>query len=234
MNLELTPEDQKRIRMNVMKVHDLLQEKHGRLVRDGKKGPLDELVFTILAQNTTPLHSQEAFERLKKKFRNWEGLMAAPVGEISSAIQKGGLNHTKALRIRRILGRIYRDRKELSLDFLREMEEAQALKYLLSLKGIGVKTASHVLLYSLNRPVMPIDTHVERVSKRLGWVWNHAPLEAVQEVIHCVAPRYLVLSLHSQLMKHGRVTCKVKNPRCPRCVIRACCDFYKKKVGICT
>lgn len=229
MSIEITNEEEKRIRVKVLKIHDLLQEKYGKQVRNSKANPLDELILTVLSQNTTQAHSQTAFDKLKKKFRNWEALMNIPAEEISRAIQAGGLNRTKALRLKRILKRIYKDRGSLSLDFLKEMEAREALKYLVSIKGVGSRTASSVLLFSLNKSVMPINTHVERVSKRLGWIWNHASLEDAQEIFHRVAPRYLIMGLFSQLVKHGRVICKVKKPNCQCCVVRHDCDYYRQK-----
>jgi endonuclease-3 len=109
------------------------------------------------------------------------------------------------------------------------METREALKYLVSVKGVGARTASSVLLFSLNKSVMPINTHVERVSKRLGWIWHQASLEEAQEIFHRVAPRYLIVSLFSQLVKHGRVICKVKKPNCQCCVVRHDCDYYRQK-----
>jgi endonuclease-3 len=231
MSVELTSDEEKKIRVKVLKTHDLLQEKYGKQVRNSKSNPLDELILTVLSQNTTQTHSHTAFDQLKKKFKAWEALMAAPAEQISRAIQTGGLNRTKALRLKRILRRIYKDQGSLSLDFLKVMEAGEALKYLISVKGVGARTASSVLLFSLNKSVMPINTHVERVSKRLGWIWNHASLEETQEIFHRVTPRYLVISLYSQLVKHGRVICKVKRPNCQCCVVRHDCDYYRQKKG---
>ncbi|MBI1871060.1 MAG: hypothetical protein HYS07_07705 [Chlamydiae bacterium] len=229
MNIELTHEELKGLRVQVLKVHDLLQDQYGKQEREGKKNPLDELILTILSQNTSRAHAQESFDKLWKKYKGWEALMNAPSLEISKTIQNGGLHHTKAIRMRRILKRIYKDRGDLSLDFLREKDQNDAMKYLISLKGLGPRTASHILLYSLNQPVMPVDTHVTRVSKRLGWVWDGANREVIQQVMNRATPRYLILSLYSQLMKHGQVTCKLKAPRCMGCVIRNDCEYYKNR-----
>lgn len=229
MSVELTHEDEKKIRARILRVHELLQTKYGKQVRECKASPFDELILTILSQNTTETRSRASFDLLKKRFKSWENLMMAPLENISKVMGPGGLKNKKALRLKRILRRIYRDKGSLTLDFLKEMEPKEAMKYLLSLKGIGARTASSVLLFSLHKPVMPVNTHIERVSKRLGWVWDHVDITETQEIFNRVTPRYLVMSLFSLVVKHGRVTCKVKKPNCTACMIKQDCDYYKKK-----
>ncbi len=232
MTLELANEDIKTLRMKMLKVHDLLHEKYGKQSHDGKISPLDELILNILSLNTTETHAHQAFDQLKKKFKGWERMMIAPTEDIAVIIQKGGLHRTKALRIKRILRKIYKDQGALSLDFLKKLDAKEAMKYLLSLKGIGSQTASCVLLYGLNQPVMPVNVHVERVAKRLGWIWHQANLTQTQEVFDQATPRYLVRPLYDSLMKHGKVSCKQKKPCCSNCGIRVCCDYYERKVKV--
>lgn len=230
MNLEMGAEEIKQTRIKMLKVHDLLHDQYGDQCHNGKTSPLDELLLNILSLNTTEAHSHLAFDQLKKRFKGWERVMIAPTEEIAGIIQKGGLHRTKALRMKRILRKIFKDQGCLSLDFLKKANAKEAMKYLLSLKGIGSQTASCVLLYALDHPIMPVNMHVERVAKRLGWVWSGAKFDTIQEVFETVAPRYLIRSLYNKLMKHSRVACKEKNPRCSTCIVRGCCDYYQRKV----
>jgi len=228
MGLDLTTEEEKRIRQKVLKTHDLLQQKYGKLARKCRPNPLDELVHTIVSQNTTETSSEDTFYQLKKKFSDWENLMSASLEDISKAIKGGGLNQTKALRIKRILKRIHRDRGDLSLDFLKDLECREAFKYLVSFKGVGSLTASCVLLFSLNKPVMPVNPHIERVSKRLGWTGSRSQDDEIRALLGKVIPSYILQSLYAQIMKHARMTCKMVKPSCDSCVIRLHCDYFSK------
>ena len=230
MSVELDNEEVKNLRVKLLKLHDLLQQKYGTQLRNGKTSPLDELIRTVLSQNTTEAHSNEDFDYLRRRFKTWENLMNASADDVFHVARKGTENTAKLDRLRKIFKKIHRDRGELSLDFLNRIDTKEAMKYLLSFKGVSSLTACSVLLFSLKKPVMPVNSHVERVSKRVGLVWKHAGEEDVQNVLSKVTPKYMVMSLYSQLVKLGRMICKAKSPRCPVCSINRECVTHRQKV----
>ncbi len=183
---------------------------------------LDELVGTLLSQNTTDHNSSRAFRALKAAFPSWEAVLAADPTELAQVIRPGGLAHLKAARIQEILAAIVEQQGSLSLDFLRELDDANALAYLLSLKGVGLKTATCVLLFGLGRDLCPVDTHVHRVANRLGLVRTRHPDETFAQL----APRIPVgkaYSLHVNLVRLGKRICKARLPECGRCPLRHEC-----------
>lgn len=209
-------------------VLERLADEHGPLDAPTKRPPLDELVRTILSQNTSDTNSDRAFAALREHFTDWNTVADAPVTEIEDAIRSGGLAQQKAPRIRSALRDIREHRGEIDLDFLSELPDDEALAFLESMDGVGPKTAACVLAFSLQRPIIPVDTHVHRVSKRLGLIGArtsaakaHAELEAV------VAPPDRV-PLHVALIRHGREVCKARNPRCDDCVLGDVCP----RVGV--
>jgi len=184
---------------------------------------LDALVATILSQNTSDTNSHAAFEELLRRFENWDAVRRAPVGKIARAIRNAGLSNRKAPRIKAILKRLYDKRGELSLDFLRRMPTAEALEYLTALDGVGPKTAACVLLFACRKPVLPVDTHVHRVSRRLGLIAAGTnAVKAHEELARLVPPRR-VLEFHIQLVRHGRTVCSARRPKCSQCRLLDLC-----------
>lgn len=217
-------------RQAVLAVHKALSRAYGPLPRIGQGDPLGQLVETILSQNTTDKNSHRAYLNLRQKFPSWSAVAEAPEAAIAARIRQGGLANIKAPRIRNVL-KIIRDREgRLSLSRLSRMSDAEAISYLTSLPGVGIKTANCVLLFSLCRPVMPVDTHVDRVTRRLGWVEKHMPIEKAGAFIQQFIPPRLMLAVHVYLVWHGRRACKAGKPRCSECVIRRHCKFYRRIV----
>ncbi|HOW98057.1 MAG TPA: endonuclease III [Kiritimatiellia bacterium] len=185
--------------------------------------PLDALVQTILSQNTSDTNSWRAYQELTRTFRSWPAVAAAPARSIERAIRSGGLARTKAPRIRLVL-RLIREREgRLSLARLKRLSDPEARVWLTSLPGVGSKTAACVLLFALGRPVMPVDTHVERVCRRLGWVGAKLPVDQIGPVLERHVPARRMLAMHLQLVRHGRRTCRARKPACARCPLRSCC-----------
>lgn len=186
--------------------------------------PLDTLILTILSQATTDEASLNAFRKLRKRFPSWLTLLRAGEEEIEEQIREAGLAPTKAVRIKRILERLYLERGEVSLDFLEKMSPQQAFDYLRSFGGVGPKTAACVLLFSLDKPAFPVDTHVSRVLRRLGLV----PLRDTPERIRTKVERHLgwedAVSLHLNLLRFGREVCRSVNPRCRSCPLATLCE----------
>lgn len=212
-----------------------LNRTYGRPSRARGGSPLDSLIGTILSQNTTDVNSGRAFGQLKSRFPNWEAVLQARASRIATAIRSGGLADIKSRRIKRILREIQRDRGRLDLSFLRHMPIPQSRDYLTALPGVGPKTAACVLLFSLHRPVFPVDTHVLRVSKRLGLIPPKTTMERAHEIYALLldsdgASRDYdsVLALHLGLVRHGRETCLARRPRCEVCALFELCP----RVGV--
>lgn len=204
-------------------VKELLHKTYGRLVRSPLTDPIDELVQTILSQNTTDQNSQRAFDRLRSTFPTWDAVLNAKPESIAKAIHSGGLAELKSQRILRVL-RTIRDREgALTLKRVCAMPVNEALSYLTDLEGVGIKTACCVLLFACGRPVMPVDTHVYRVSQRLGWIGGSVPIHKAHEELHKIVDEHERYAMHVLLIKHGRSTCHALNPSCHECALSAHC-----------
>jgi endonuclease-3 len=212
-------------RDKALEVHRRLGEAYGE-PRRSHLDPISELVSTILSQNTNDALRDRAFDRLRRRFPSWEQVRDAPVGEIVEAIQTAGLSRQKAPRIQAALQRITRERGELSLDFLREMEVEEAKQWLTSIQGVGPKSAAIVLLFALERPAFPVDTHVHRVTKRLGLIPPQASREKAHEILEALMPPETYYAFHLHLIRHGREVCRARTPRCEACRLRDLCDEY--------
>jgi len=186
---------------------------------------VSELVLTILSQNTADVNSSRAFDQLRATFGSWEAIAQAPVEAVAQTIRSGGLADIKARRIQNALRAIHAARGAYDLDFLADLPLDEARAWLLKLDGVGPKTAACVLLFSLGRPVMPVDTHVHRVSRRLGLVPRRATPPQVQAILEAVLPAEAIYPFHLQLIAHGRATCKAQRPRCDACPLAEWCDY---------
>lgn len=185
--------------------------------------PLDELVLTILSQNTTDRNRDQAWSALRDTYADWDSVRKAPRAELEETIRTAGLAGQKATAIRSALERLTEERGRPTLDHLEEMGDEEALEYLSGFHGVGVKTAACVLCFSLRRPVMPVDTHVLRVSRRLGLVPPDASATSAHETLNRrVAPRSR-FPLHVLLIRHGRAVCTARSPACESCVLREPC-----------
>ena len=203
----------------------ILEDLYG-VPRAGESDPVDLLVMTILSQNTSDSNSLRAFGSLKSAYTNYEEILDAKEEEIARKIRAGGLAEIKARRIRDTLLKIKQDAGAIDLGFLAGMDKDKAWEYLLSFPGIGPKTASVVLLFAFGFPVMPVDTHVFRVSRRLGVVPEKASIEKTQQILEEIVPADKYLSLHLNLIRHGRLICRARSPRHEECALRSVCDCY--------
>lgn len=190
--------------------------------------PLDELIATILSQHTSDVNTERAFAGLKARFPTWAGVVDAPVGAVVDAIRSGGLAQVKAPRIQRVLRTIHERRGEYSLQFLNDIPVADARDWLTSLDGVGPKTAACVLLFACGMPALPVDTHVHRVSKRLGLIGPKVGEAAAHRVLEASVPTGEVYAFHMLLIGHGRAICKAPRPRCGACPVADVCP----KVGV--
>lgn len=195
-------------------------------------GPEDLLVQTILSQNTTDVNSLRAFGKLKSAYPNYDLLLRASDQEIADLIRAGGLADIKAHRIRYALEQIKLDRGAVDLKFLKGMSLDEARRYLLALPGVGPKTTAVVLLFAFGFPIMPVDTHVYRVSQRLGLVPEKVSIEEAQRVLEECTPPDKYFSLHLNLIRHGRRICRARGPLHDQCSLRGVCDCWLQAKGL--
>lgn len=192
--------------------------------------PLDELILTILSQSTSDTNSRRAFQSLKSRFADWEAVRRARPATIAAAIKSGGLANVKSVVIKNVLNEIKLRRGELDLSFLRTVSIAEAKTFLTSLKGIGPKTANCVLLFACGRPVFPMDTHIFRITRRLGLVPPGGSDEQAHELMEGLVPANKHYSLHVNLIRHGRQICRPQNPACERCPLIEYCEHGQTQI----
>jgi len=190
--------------------------------------PMDELVLTLLSQNTSDLNSGRAFEALKARYPDWQAVLDAPVAELAETIRSGGLAQQKAPRIQRALQRILEERGEFNIDFLADRPVDEATRWLTSFDGIGHKTASIVLLFCFNKPAFPVDTHVGRVTRRLGLAGAKDSEEKIKGIWEGLIPPAWFYPLHLNLIRHGRQVCHAQRPACSVCVLENVCQYPQK------
>jgi endonuclease-3 len=186
---------------------------------------VDELVATVLSQHTSDVNSGRAFATLKRRFPSWEEVLDAPTGEVASAIRSGGIADQKAVRIQRILAEIEEREGRIDLSRLHGLDDREVEEYLTTLPGVGPKTAACVLTFAMGRSAFPIDTHVHRVTARLGWIPPGASAERAHQLLGRRVPADVRYDLHVALVSHGRTVCKSQRPRCGACVLRDLCAF---------
>jgi endonuclease-3 len=185
--------------------------------------PLDSLVRTVLSQNTNDANRDRAYENLRRQFPEWEDILGAKTEEIAEAIKSAGLSNTKAGRIKEILETVKMTFGVLSLEKMKEWDGYRARRFLQALPGVGPKTAACVLLFDLHIPAFPVDTHIARVSRRIGWVPAKATPETIQECLEQIIPPDRYLGAHLNLIFHGRNICRARKPECHRCPIVDLC-----------
>jgi endonuclease III len=200
-----------------------LRAAYGRPVPLAHRAPVDELVLTVLSQNTNDRNRDVAYARLRERFATWDEVREAPVAEIEDAIRPGGLAPTKAVRIQEILRAIGDD----DLAWLADAPLEEGRDYLCALPGVGRKTAACVLLFSYGRPDVPVDTHVYRVGSRLGLWRAGAPLEEAHDEMLRLSAKEDPYEAHVALIRHGRRTCTARSPRCRECPLLSLCPAGK-------
>jgi endonuclease-3 len=183
-------------------------------------------VLTILSQHTSDINRDRAFKTMRERFPTWEEVRDAPTEDLAAAIRAGGLANIKAPRIQQVLRTITEERGALDIDFLNDapMEEARA--WLAGLNGVGPKTAACVLVFACGHPALPVDTHVYRVSQRLGLIGPRTGAEKAHGELEAMVEPRLRYSFHIHLIRHGRQVCKAQSPRCEVCPVSEWCMYY--------
>jgi endonuclease III len=209
-------------------IYAALLAAYGEPIWHAGQDPLEELLWTILSANTTDTNSGRAFAQLKSTFNgDWDAVRTAPLEAIKTAIRTAGMYNQKAPNIVGTLEKLKREQGNYSLDHLAVMEVDQALAYLTSFPGVGHKTASIVLLFCFNRAAFPVDTHVQRITQRLGISNRRATPEQIKAIWEALLPPDTFYALHINLIRHGRTICQARLPRCEICPLQQWCDYFQ-------
>ncbi|HWE62011.1 MAG TPA: endonuclease III [Chloroflexota bacterium] len=212
-------------RRHIEAVDRALRATYGTPILRPDHDPLGGLIATILSQSTSDTNSERAYASLRARFPSWEAVRAAPSEDIADAIRSGGLARSKSARIKDILDTLVERYGALSLERLSAMSIPEARAELSSLHGVGAKTASCVLLFNLGKPAFPVDTHVHRLSRRIGFAAPRATPARVQDLVEASLAPARRYAFHINLIRHGRGICKAQRPRCDDCPIRQICRF---------
>jgi endonuclease-3 len=207
----------------IREIHRRLKRAHGPLDAPRRLDPLEELVLTILSQNTSDTNRDRAYESMRRRYRTWNALARARVPDLVAAIRVGGLANRKAPRIIETLREIRAREGGFDLSWMHEASDEAVREYLVSLPGVGPKTAACVLAFSLGRAVIPVDTHVHRVATRLGLLPDRGSAENAHRILETLVPPRLRVPMHVGLIRHGRKVCRAGRPLCEACVLQDIC-----------
>lgn len=221
------PDPQLIIATQIAVVYERLRKLYGVPERKPCSDPVGQLVATILSQNTSDVNTERAYASLTQTFTTWSDVMTAPSVAVIEAVRSGGLAKQKSKYIQQTLRRIYQARGDFDLSWLATLPVGEARKWLTSLPGVGNKTASIVLLFCFGRPAFPVDTHVHRVTRRLGLAPASASPDQVMRVMEEYTPPAWFHALHLNLIRHGREICKARSPQCQSCILSDICDCYQ-------
>ncbi|HLB49719.1 MAG TPA: endonuclease III [Anaerolineales bacterium] len=212
-----------------LRIHEILNEHYGEPIWRNPLPAVDELVSTILSQNTNDTNRDKAFGLLRAALPTWEAVRDAPPGVVVNAIRPAGLANQKGPRIQHVLRAITEERGSLALEFLRDLPKEEARAWLKRFNGVGPKTAAIVLQFSLGIPAFPVDTHVYRVTGRLGLRPEKMSVEETHPYFESLLPPETYYAAHLNLIRHGREVCHAQRPECEKCALRRNCNYYKNR-----
>ena len=212
---------------DVRRVLGAMERRFGRPEPTRRIDPLSELILTILSQSTSDTNRDRAFAGLSARFRDWDEAAAAPRAAIEDAIRPGGLARVKSAVIHRLLRTVRADRGALSLDVLRTWPMEEGRTYLLGLHGVGAKTAACVLLFACGHAAFPVDTHIHRIARRLGWIPGKAGADAAHPLLEAAIPPEHRFAAHVNFITLGREFCRPRRPNCASCPVRRDCRFAR-------
>ena len=221
--------------VHLARIYDLLIATYGEPQNEPDFDPVGGLIGTILSQHTSDINSERAYKQLVATFATWEEVRDAPTYKVAEAILSGGLANIKARRIQDVLHELTElqaqrgDTRPLdrALDELTHLHPEEAWRSLRKLPGVGPKTAACVLMFNLNLPVMPVDTHVHRVSQRLGLIGPKVNADQAHDIFAKVTPPEWVYPLHVNLIRHGRQVCHAQRPACKACPLYSECAYVE-------
>lgn len=208
------------------KIHQKLLAHYGEAVWRNPLPALDELVSTILSQNTNDVNRNRAYDALREKIPTWEEVRDAEIADVIEAIRPAGLANQKGPRIQNVLKSITAERGELDLKFLHDMPDKEIYDWLLKFKGVGPKTAAIVMLFSLGKHAFPVDTHVHRISGRLGLRPEKMSADKAHEYLAEQFPPETYYAAHLNIIRLGREICQARKPQCSVCPLRDLCPYY--------
>lgn len=212
-------------RTRAIAIHETLIEAFGEPIWRTPLPAIDELVSTILSQNTNDVNRDRGFNALRAKFPAWEAVRDANVEDVIAAIKPAGLANQKGPRIQQVLRAISEERGALNLDFLADLPIEEARAWLTKFNGVGPKTAAIVLCFSLNMPAFPVDTHIYRVSGRTGLRPEKMTFEQAHPYLESIFPPETYYAAHLNIIRLGREVCGARKPNCPQCPIIKLCDY---------
>lgn len=218
------------LQKRALQIHKTLLAAFGEPIWRNPLPAIDELVSTILSQNTNDVNRDRAFNALRAEFPTWEAVRDAKEKEVIAAIKPAGLANQKGPRIQQVLREITKERGELNLQFLADMPLEDARNWLTKFNGVGPKTAAIVLCFSLGKPAFPVDTHVYRVTGRIGLRPEKMTVEQAHPHLESVFPPETYYAAHLNIIRLGREVCNARKPLCPKCPVRKLCE-YKDKTG---
>lgn len=209
-------------------VRQKLLEFYGEPTWRNPMSAVDELVCTILSQNTNDLNRDRAYTALRTSFPTWEQVLETEVEQVVAAIRPAGLANQKGPRIQQVLTAIRQERGSLDLSFLKDMPVEQARAWLKKFNGVGPKTSAIVLLFSLGMPAFPVDTHIHRVTTRLGLIPEGMGVEAAHPVLEALFPPETYRDVHLNLIRLGRELCTARRVYCDQCPLQSLCKYAKE------
>ena len=218
------------LQKRAIKIHETLLKAFGEPIWRNPLPPIDELVSTILSQNTNDINRDRAFEALRAKFPTWEQVRDAKESDVIDAIRPAGLANQKGPRMQQVLKEITKERGSLDLNFLKDLPLEEARSWLTKFNGVGPKTAAIVLCFSLNRPAFPVDTHVYRVTGRIGLRPEKISVEQAHPYLEGVFPPETYYAAHLNIIRLGREMCNARKPLCANCPIVKLCDYKDKNL----
>jgi len=221
------PDDLPALKTKYQRVAAALRETYGYPKWRQHLPPVDEMVNTILSQNTSDTNRDVAFGRLTDRFPDWEAVRDASLDDVIEAIRPAGLANQKGPSIQRALRHLTETQGQITLDFIEDMPVDEAKATLTSIKGIGPKTAAIILLFSFNKPAFPVDTHVHRATRRLGLIDRKTSREKAHDELEQIIPPEDFYAFHLNVIQHGREICDARNPRCAVCPLQDDCDYFQ-------
>ena len=228
--MHLVLKNENGLKQQINEINNLLLKRFDIPARQKKlPNPVDALIATILSQNTNDKNSYLAYRNLRKKFKTWQEVADASRSQIENTIRVAGLGKQKSASIKSFFNQLKKKNGRLNLNYIKKLDDAEILNDLTSLNGIGVKTASCVLLFSLDRNVCPVDTHVHRTLNRIGLVITNSPEKTFYRINENL-PEGIAHQFHTNLIKLGREICKPKKPLCSICPILKHCKYEHKNL----
>jgi endonuclease-3 len=218
-----------RLTAKTLTAHERLNEAYGMQTIQGYSDPMHELIGTILSHRTTHANEATAYRTMRERFPTWEQVRDAPLPDLIDAIQTANYPEVKAPYIQNLLAHLFRETGAATIDFLNDLSTKEAMNWLTALPGIGLKTATILLLFKFHRPVLPVDTHVHRVTQRLGLIGPKISAEKAHSLLPAHLPQdaFVLFNFHKHFYWHGQRICTWYSPKCTACVLNDICDFYQ-------